>query len=303
METLVKQQEGKNGGGGNYRRNNILDSKAVRNLKMIGADKSGFRAWHERLVNIMEQIRPGSRGRFKALARHVDHEVTEEFAEWMEDQQEYEDLKNKEVLKEVSKDVYSLLMDKAESEALTRVRAYPAGDGLNAYRSVYKWFMGVSGQAIADKMRKLMAPTTPKAEHDLADHLDRWMESVRTLENLKPEYKLQDPFKLIALEQIMAVGQAKLYFESVKIAGGEFSEVFNKCKDYATRRRMEHGHRKGKDDMDVDNVVETPAYEEPTGVPWDMGGYDPWSYHDPWEVDYFNKGKGGKGGKGKGKGK
>ena len=41
---------------------------------------------------------------------------------------------------------------------------------------------------------------------------------------------------------------------SVKTAGGEFSDIFNKCKDYATRRRVEHGHKKGKDDMDVDNV-------------------------------------------------
>ena len=188
VETLIKQQESKSGGGGHYRRNNILECKSVTNLKMIGADKSGFRAWHERLVNVMEQIRPGSRGIFKALARHVDHEVTEEFAEWIKGQQEYADLKDEDVFKEVNEDVYVLLMDKAESEALTRVRAYQAGDGLNAYRSVYKWFMGVSGQAIADKMRKLMAPSTPKAEHDIADQLDKWIESVRTLENLKPEF-------------------------------------------------------------------------------------------------------------------
>ena len=74
-------------------------------------------------------------------------------------------------------------MDKAEAEALTRVRAYPAGEGLSAYRSVYKWFMGVSGQAIADKMRRLMSPVAPKAEHEIADNLDKWVESVRALEN------------------------------------------------------------------------------------------------------------------------
>ena len=91
--------------------------------------------------------------------------------------------------------------------------------------------MGVSGQDISDKMRRLMAPSVPEAEHDIAEHLDKWMESVRTLENIKPEYKLQDPFKLIALEQIMAIGQAKLYFENVKIAGGDFAEMYNKCKE------------------------------------------------------------------------
>ena len=38
-----------------------------------------------------------------------------------------------------------------------------------------------------DRIRKLMAPTTPRAEHEIADQLDMWMESIRTLENMKPE--------------------------------------------------------------------------------------------------------------------
>ena len=42
-----------------------------------------FRSWHEKLVNIMEQIRPGSRGLLKALSRHVEHEVDEEFELWI----------------------------------------------------------------------------------------------------------------------------------------------------------------------------------------------------------------------------
>ena len=64
-------------------------------------------------------------------------------------------------------------MDKCEAEALTRVRTCPAGEGLTAYRAVYKWFMGVSGQAISDRVRRLMSPATAKHEHEIADHLDK----------------------------------------------------------------------------------------------------------------------------------
>ena len=88
----------------------------------------------------------------------------------------------------INEDVYVLLMDKCEAEALTRVRACPAGEGLMAYRAVYKWFMGVSGQAISDRIRKLMSPATPKVEHEIADCLDQWMESVRALGELREEY-------------------------------------------------------------------------------------------------------------------
>ena len=112
--------------------------------------------------------------------------------------------------------------------------------------------MGVSGQAISDRVRRLMSPATGQHEHEIADQLNQWMEAMRTMEGLKDEFKLQDPFKIIALEQIMAVGQPKLFFENVKISGGKFEDIFNKCKDYATRRRIEHGHKRGRDDMEVD---------------------------------------------------
>ena len=85
----------------------------------------------------------------------MDHEVKEYFSDWVRGEEEYEELKNEEEYKEVDEDIYVLLMDRAEGEALRRVRAHPPGEGVNAYRSVFKWFMGMLGQAIADKMRRL----------------------------------------------------------------------------------------------------------------------------------------------------
>ena len=213
VEVLTKQRENDHDGKGGGKGWNVLESKAVSNMKMLGADKTGFRMWHEKLVNIMEQLRPGSRGVLKALARHVDNEEDADIHEWIIDAPEYLQMGDAEKaeaqMKSVNEDLYVIMLDKSESEALTRVRACPVGEGLQAYRDVYKWFMGVSGQAISDKIRKLMAPTTPKTEQEIADHLDKWIESIRTLENMRSEYKLQDPFKIIALEQIMAVGQAR----------------------------------------------------------------------------------------------
>ena len=218
--------------------------------------------WHEKLVNNMEQLRPGSRGVLQALARHVDNEEDAYIYiyEWIIDEPEYLQMGDAEKaeaqMKRINEDLYVIMLDKSESEseALTRVRACPVGEGMQAYRAEHKRFMGVSGQAISEKIRKLMAPTTPKTEQDIADHLDKWIESIRTLENMRSEYKLQDPFKIIALEQIMAVGQAKLYFENIKINGGGFDQMLVKCREYATRRRIEHGHKKNKDDMDVDGL-------------------------------------------------
>ena len=160
VEVLTKQRENDHDGKGGGKGWNVLESKAVSNMKMLGADKTGFRMWHEKLVNIMEQLRPGSRGVLKALARHVDNEEDADIHEWIIDEPEYLQMGDAEKAEAQMKRV--IMLDTSESEALTRVRACPVGEGLQAYRAVYKWFMGVSGQAISDKIRKLMAPTTPK---------------------------------------------------------------------------------------------------------------------------------------------
>ena len=51
-------------------------------------------------------------------------------------------LKLRNSLNKINEVVFVLLMEKYEAEALRRVRACPAGEGLMAYRAVYKWFLG-----------------------------------------------------------------------------------------------------------------------------------------------------------------
>ena len=164
LETLVKQQEAKKDGGGGRHNRTVLESKSVVNMKTLSSDKASFRLWHEELVNVMEQLRPGSRGLFKALTKYADHEVEDKFEEWVKAQEECDGLLDEDYNK-INEDIYVLLMDNCEAEALTRVRSCPAGEGLMAYRAVYKWFMGVSGQAISDRVRRLMSPAAPRHEY------------------------------------------------------------------------------------------------------------------------------------------
>ena len=56
IDTLTKQREGDQEGKGGGKGWNVLESKAVAIMKVLGADKTGFIMWHEKLVNIMEQL-------------------------------------------------------------------------------------------------------------------------------------------------------------------------------------------------------------------------------------------------------
>ena len=78
----------------------------------------------------------------------------------------------KEELTLVSEDLYTLLVKKTEGEAAVRIRGREIGSGTEAYITLYKWFMGASGLAITGRIRKLMTPWTPKAEHDIADAIE-----------------------------------------------------------------------------------------------------------------------------------
>ena len=186
-----------------HRTRSILESKAVGNLPSLGSDKMTYRLWNERLINVVAAIRFGSRRLFKAMADYVDQEVGGNFEELFKASEGCKEMEAEGTTYErMDEDLYTVLMDKTEGEAALRVRGCNPGQGVKAYMVVYKWFMGVSGQAVTDRMKRLMSPSTPKSEAEVADAIERWVESGRTLESLKSEYKLPDVFKITALEQL-----------------------------------------------------------------------------------------------------
>ena len=159
----------------------------------------------------------------KAMMEFVDQEIPGDFYEdWKETQESGEMEQAGTTYTSINEDLYTLLTDRTEGEAALRVRGCTPGSGCTAYMTIYKWFTGVSGQAIAERMKKIMSPTTPKSEGDIADAIERWVEAARVLENLKQEYKLPNPYKITALESLMNVGQAKLHFESIKAQEDDF---------------------------------------------------------------------------------
>ena len=64
-----------------YRPKGILDREAVSNLPMLGTDKTTFRMWNERLINVGSRDRYGSRKLFKAMMDYVDQEDDSNFEE------------------------------------------------------------------------------------------------------------------------------------------------------------------------------------------------------------------------------
>ncbi len=159
----------------------------------------------------------------------------------------------------LNEDMYTVLMDKTEGEAWTSVKAVVSGSGLEAYMKLYKWFTGTTGLGITEKARRVMSPTPPKSEADMAEAVDKWIESERVLASHKG-YNLDQRLKVTALKMLM-VGRARDHFEQWEVdydpdKEGSWRILVNKVQEYATRRRLEANIAKGKGNaMDVDGVA------------------------------------------------
>ena len=91
----------------------ILESKAVSNLSNLGSDKTTFRMWNERLINVVSQVRFGSRKLFRAMMEYVDQEEGGNFEELFKSSQEGQDMEVEGTTYErMDEDMYTLLMDK-----------------------------------------------------------------------------------------------------------------------------------------------------------------------------------------------
>ena len=70
----IKQQQQNQG---TPKRNQpILDSKAIQGIKGYSGDRSEFRDWTEKFINIMSQVRRGSRHIMESMNKHIDQGKT-----------------------------------------------------------------------------------------------------------------------------------------------------------------------------------------------------------------------------------
>ena len=109
-----------------HRKHGILESKSVQSIKNLGSDKGGFRTWNEKLINIVSQIRPGSRKLFAAMGEFVDKDNDLDEGLFRQDFTEsggLGDMTNRGTkYEDMSEDLFVLLTDRTEGEAAIRVR-------------------------------------------------------------------------------------------------------------------------------------------------------------------------------------
>ena len=236
----------------------ILDHKAIMNMKLLSSDKSSFKLWNEKFVNAFEAAIKGARTVFELITNEIDTgkvmKDEDDIEQW------YEQLEvNGEVIgrspelawDELGEKISFVLVDKCEGDARLRIRTKKNGRGILQFIELYKWFMGTSGEGLSQRAVKIMTPTAPKNEADIAAAIDRWCTQLEAIERHGKCHQLADVYKVAALKSMM-IGKARDYFETLEDM--KFDDVLKKCKDYSVRKRLEHAAKKNDNDMDLDNV-------------------------------------------------
>ena len=133
------------------------------------------------MVNAVSQVRKGSRGTFIRMMELV--ELGMEPDSWIDLLKVSEKVgamtSHGTDLDKSNEDLYAIMVDKAEGEALTRVKGSIPGQGVTAYMSVYKWYTITGGYELTERMRRVMSPPTPKTEADIVDAIEQWSTSVK----------------------------------------------------------------------------------------------------------------------------
>ena len=169
-------------------RKTMGECRSVQSLKVLGSDKSEFKSWNDKLLNIMAQCL-GKKWRTYMLDLNKQLDVRQKVLD--EDDLElldgYEELGD---VDQASENLYYVLVEKTEGEAALRVSSGTPGEGIAAYQKVYLWFASTTGLALQEKMMRLMQPVQSKNEHEIADALEKWAEQERTLKMHGPDYEL-----------------------------------------------------------------------------------------------------------------
>ena len=295
----------------------LMESVAIGRMDKLGAgdEKQGgrvYQLWNEKFQNTLGGLRRGARDVLEWAAARVDSAIDEmEFAAATDTTGQPFRLD----LAEFSNELYEVLIDKTEGDAIARVKAGTKGNGLDAYRRVHRWYTMTTELGLTELRTRVMHPKPPKREEDTLLQLEAWERERQKLIDIEgPSGELPENYKRTAVLQILS-GRIKEYIEDRQDDYDTYQDLRNAISKHGMRKRKELNFKKTDPDaMVIGAVAGVEQGIESTGEQWDTWE-DAWDSGDWGALASGVDGKGpqmayeqvnwlgGKGGKSKGKGK
>ena len=217
----------------------ISESKGASNLKTFSGNKNEFKGWIDKLMNQFNIIHDRSRQLFKEIIKQVNTKkrilTSEELIDMFD--KDFKDLKS--VKETISEDLHYILTDKTSGEAKAKVDSAESGDGYSAIMNLVMWYATASGEALTERIKRIMNPGTPKKDEDISQVLDSWIKERRAISD-HGVGDLPDEFQITALKIIMTNHPER--FDTIERASrasvDAVQNIIDNIKDYATELRL-----------------------------------------------------------------
>ena len=136
----------------------------------MGNDRKEYRNWQEKFKNAIDQVDPELRVVLEKIENVVWGKGEER--EWLEKKDQVKGIISDARWQGMKRDMYAVLMDKTDGDALLLVRNR-SRDGLMGYMRVNKWFTEMSGRGLAERKRAVMRTAEVKREEDIFQAIEQ----------------------------------------------------------------------------------------------------------------------------------
>ena len=79
----------------------------------------------------------------------------------------------------MNRDVWAVLVDKCESEALQKTNSAGQGEGPWIHIRLHQWFNNTTGLGQTNRLTGIMGPESCNYEYDIASAIEKWKEKNR----------------------------------------------------------------------------------------------------------------------------
>jgi hypothetical protein len=159
----------------------ITEFKIISSLSKLGSERKDYRMWQEKLKNAVDQV---------AIDLREVMDKTEiicwgkaEDKSFLEKEVELKGSIADHRWAEMKRDLYAVLMDKTEGDAIMHVRNQNR-NGILSYIRLNKWFTETSGRGLADRRRAIMRPSKVKSEDLMFAAVQKWEDELGDLRKI-----------------------------------------------------------------------------------------------------------------------
>ena len=217
LKGQVGQINASGGSKGGFKKE-ILESRAIQSLGNLSGAKE-YRQWNQRFKNALDQARPKYGRQLLNIIESVTERTIEQQRELSEensvtrliaeiimekvDDSEGDSKIDEDVVAAFDRELWAVLVDKCEGEAIHKVNSAEQGEGMWAYIRAYQWFNTTTELVKMSRIIDIMRPEACKYEHEIAAAVEKRERNYKRIIDEDKAEPLPERYRMTAIKCLL----------------------------------------------------------------------------------------------------